>query len=108
MKPANLAPVWLSMGVYPELTELCREHGYCLAVHGSCGRDLDLIAVPWVDTPATPDRLIQEITTKFAFRVVGESNAPKPHGRLCTTLIVSFGECFLDFSVMQPKGPHGV
>jgi len=39
----------------PDLRECARDLGYCLAVHGSQSRDLDLIAVPWVEEPrATP------------------------------------------------------
>ena len=30
---------------------IAKEHGYNLLIHGSMNRDLDLIAVPWVDDP---------------------------------------------------------
>lgn len=100
MKPANLAPVYI--GVYPALAELCREHGYALAVHGSCGRDFDLVAVPWTQTPSSPEVLVSDITTKFSFESTSEPKT-KEHGRLCWTMVVSFGDAFLDFSVM-PTG----
>jgi hypothetical protein len=104
MKSANMAPVYV--GIYGELAELCRECGYALAVHGSLAKDFDLIAVPWVERPFTPDELVEKIVGTFALRVVGEPNSPKLHGRLCTTMIVSFGECYLDFSVMKPDPTH--
>lgn len=44
MKPANNAPVYACM--YQELAEICRAHGYALAIHGSMARDFDLIAIP--------------------------------------------------------------
>ena len=33
------------------LKEIARAYGYNLLVHGSMARDLDLIAIPWVDDP---------------------------------------------------------
>ncbi len=101
MKPPNFAPIYV--GLYPGLAEICRANGYALAAHGSAGRDFDLIAVPWVDSPKTPNELIDAILAQYALTIVGERLVPKGHGRLCTTMIVSFGECFLDFSIMEPK-----
>lgn len=102
MKPANLAPVYV--GIYPGLAELCRANGYALAVHGSVGKDFDLIAIPWAESVVSPGELIKAITTEFALGVVGAENTPMRHGRLCTTMTFSFGECYLDFSIMQPDG----
>jgi hypothetical protein len=101
MKPPNFAPIYV--GLYPGLAEICRANGYALAAHGSAGRDFDLIAVPWVDDPKTPNELIDAILAQYALTIVGERLVQKGHGRLCTTMIVSFGECFLDFSIMEPK-----
>lgn len=42
----------------PRLTEVARDCGYALGVHGSMHRDLDLIAVPWVDEAKSADDLI--------------------------------------------------
>ncbi len=100
MKPANLAPVYV--GIYPELAELCRGHGYALAVHGSLARDFDLVAIPWVDAPASPEELVTAIVSTFALRPVDVSPTDKGHGRLCWSLVVSHGDTFLDFSVMRP------
>lgn len=45
------------------MKEIARENGYNLLVHGSMNRDLDLIAVPWVDEPACfPFELVQKIS----------------------------------------------
>jgi hypothetical protein len=101
MKPANLAPVYVC--IYPALAELCRESGYALAIHGSVARDFDLIAVPWIDNPKQPSELIDLMEKEFVLKVVGDRLVPKKHGRLCTTFIFLFGECFLDFSIMEPK-----
>ena len=41
--------------ILPTLKGVAHEHGYAVAVHGSQARDLDVIAVPWVEgaSPAT-------------------------------------------------------
>src|ERR1039457_6181828 len=38
-----------------------RKHGYAIAVHGSLKRDIDLIAVPWVEHASTPRQLADAI-----------------------------------------------
>ncbi len=47
--------------LYEELVPIARQCGYALAIHGSKTRDLDLIAVPWVDKPLKPETLIKRI-----------------------------------------------
>ena len=99
-KPApSYAPVYAA-ALYPELAILARKHGYALAVHGSLQRDFDLVAIPWVENPGTPDELLDAITTTFAIRKVGGDYSKKPHGRIAHTLSIGFGECCIDISFM--------
>jgi hypothetical protein len=100
MKPANFAPAYL--GLYPELAEVTRSHGYALAAHGSMARDFDLICIPWIEDASEPDVVVKAITSKFGLREVGKPNI-REHGRIVYTLSISFGECFLDFSFMPLK-----
>lgn len=97
MKPANFAPVYACL--YPGLAELTRTHGYALAAHGSLARDLDLICVPWVDSPSEPQAVVDAITQSFAIMQVGEPEQKK-HGRIAYTISLQFGECALDLSFM--------
>lgn len=48
MKPPVCAPIFACM--YPGLCDVARRHGYALAIHGTLIADLDLIAVPWVES----------------------------------------------------------
>lgn len=100
MKPANFAPVYACM--YPQLAELCRQHGYALAAHGTLGRDFDLIAIPWVDVPypSDPQMVVNDMCESFSVREVGGPPSLREHGRLVFSLSLSFGECFLDLSFM--------
>lgn len=102
-KPApTYAPVYAA-ALYPELAAIARRHGYALAVHESLQRDLDLIAVPWVEAPSTPEDVIRDFTTKFWIRVIGEPG-DKPHGRRAWTISVGHGQCAVDLSFMPAKG----
>lgn len=95
-KPNN-APTYMCL--YPGLASIARAHGYALAVHGSLARDMDLIAVPWIDSPKSPEMVISAIESEFAIKRIGELTSA-PHGRMIQTIGISFGECFIDLSFM--------
>lgn len=98
MKPSVYAPMYCAL--YPQLAEITRKHGYALAVHGTLQRDMDLICVPWVESPSEPADVVKEITTEFAIKLVGGPPAIKEHGREAWTISIGFGECFIDLSFM--------
>lgn len=93
---------------YGILKNIAEQHGYALAIHGSFVRDMDLIAVPWIDTAKEPIEMIREMC-----KVVGwneknfnggkpwEPVTSKPHGRIAYH-IVTGGGGYVDISVM-PK-----
>lgn len=49
-KPTHVKPSFYAF-IYKEAKELALKYGYNLVLHGSMNRDLDLIAIPWVDDP---------------------------------------------------------
>jgi len=99
MKPkANNAPTYMCL--YPGLAEIARANGYALAVHGSLARDMDLIAVPWVESPSEPEDVVAAIEERYGIRRIGILT-PAPHGRMVQTIGIQFGECFIDLSFMQ-------
>ena len=100
LKP-NYGPVYAA-AMYPGLSAIFHQHGYALAVHGSLARDLDLIAVPWVEVVSKPEAVLKQITTEYAVTLV-ENPLPfevKPHGRIAYTLSCGFGECAIDLSFL--------
>lgn len=101
MKKANFAPIYC--GMYPELAEIARSHGYALAIHGSLARDFDLIAIPWVENPSKSDVVVRSFEERFALRQTGEADVTY-HGRKRYTMVISFGECFLDLQFMPTIG----
>lgn len=99
------------------LLQIAKDHGYALAVHGSVHRDLDLVAVPWIEEASEPDELIRAF--KLATRTVVTHEdfdhippefhpSQKPHGRVAYSLHVTNSGMYggyLDISVM-PKRPQ--
>src|SRR5437867_763645 len=72
----------------PYITRVARPLGYAIGVHGSMGRDLDLIAVPWVEDAASADELANRIAELTDGTVLENPNAPaKPHGRMVYTIV---------------------
>lgn len=97
MKPANFAPVYACL--YPQLAEIARSHGYALATHGSMARDFDLVCIPWTDSPSDPQAVVDQIVSTFSIRQLPETET-RQHGRLIYTLVLQFGDSFIDLSFM--------
>lgn len=81
----------------PVLREKSRELGYALGLHGSMTRDLDLIAVPWVEEAVPDYELARELQNVLGgYFAEGGSGSihtwatlepgKKPHGRVAYTL----------------------
>jgi hypothetical protein len=102
--------------IYAHLIPIAREHGYALSLHGSMQRDLDLIAVPWIDEASKPYDLVIAIKTAINGYIHDEwdfekcalerdfsrrNPTIKPHGRLTWAIQLGAGY-YIDLSVM-PK-----
>lgn len=61
-------------------TNVGRQLGYAIGVHGSKVKDLDLIAAPWTDEATTPRELVESICYALP-GIYGPPNE-KPHGRI--------------------------
>lgn len=82
--------------------------GYNITLHGSLMRDLDIVAIPWIDNCASSDKLIQKICKDCELEIIDnneqeENNgiAFKPHGRIAVSLI-NHGKwmTYVDLSIM--------
>lgn len=94
--------------ILPSMRRAALEAGYALTVHGSLNRDIDLVAIPWVEHGVwTPDALAEAIAGAIR-GVTGRCNnrsgawTEKPHGRVARTLMVWCGQntADLDLSIM--------
>jgi hypothetical protein len=117
-KPIPKAPAYV--WILPHLTALARTHGYALGLHGSMNRDLDLIAVPWVDDAQPADVLVEAIRAAVDGYMIADGTAAgrwdpeksafvpavvrtpshKPHGRLAWSIHFSGSAFYIDLSVM--------
>lgn len=68
-----------------EVRAAARVCGYALAVHGSMERDLDLIAVPWIDAACPPEALIRHLCEAIEADPIGAVEY-KPHGRVAVSI----------------------
>jgi hypothetical protein len=89
----------------PGLVRVAKECGYALAVHGSLKRDMDLVAIPWVEEAVTAKALIQKLSETVRWKSDAgpvSQKALKPHGREAWVLPLGCGLA-LDVSVMPRK-----
>lgn len=122
MKEPSRAPFYA--GIYPGLCDVARAHGYALAIHGTLQRDLDLLAVPWMEEAAAVERLVDAIrehlgalgyaellefqglpADQAAAIAAGAKNpdtSVKPHGRRAWSLYLAHGS-YIDLSVFPPS-----
>lgn len=78
--------------------------GYAVAVHGSLNRDIDLIAVPWIDAAGSPEDLVSAVCGAAAgvtgsCMKHGKEFTVKPHGRIAATLLVYCGQKHMEIDI---------
>lgn len=96
----------------PAIRAAAHALGYAIGLHGSCRRDLDLIAAPWRDGAADADTLAHAVAQAACGidRAGSYDWEQKPAGRLATSIPICWpawhgqvGAGHIDLSVM-PKG----
>ena len=87
-----------------------RYSGYAVTVHGSPCRDVDLVAVPWVESAKSPEELLEALRgaiTSVVGNCIPRDWSSKPHGRRAVILLVFCGQnhYVIDLSV-TPRVPQ--
>lgn len=95
--------------ILPRIREAAKQLGYAIAIHGTLTRDLDLVAVPWIEEADEPTILVNMIADAVGGYIIGDrvderghiSNHPthQPHGRMSWNICWG-GKVFIDLSVM--------
>lgn len=95
--------------ILPRIRSAAKELGYAVAIHGTLSRDLDLLAVPWIEEAAEPIELVRMIASEVSGFIIGNrtdergyiSDQPHemPHGRMSWNICWG-GKAFIDLSVM--------
>lgn len=101
--------------IIPALRTRAKELGYALAVHGSMVRDLDLIAVPWVDEAVSDDELATALKDVLGGWCTSDckvarwptlDRGKKPHGRVAYTILWGGDDLLqVDLSVTPRDAP---
>lgn len=96
--------------ILPGMRRAAKDAGYAITVHGSLNRDIDLVAIPWVDRDvSSPDDLLNSLVGAVR-SIVGTAAChdkaweQKPHGRLAKIILAFCGQnsAHIDLSVMPP------
>lgn len=97
------------MSRLPAIREAAQSLGYAIGLHGSCRRDLDLIAAPWRDGASDPDTLARAVA-HAACGITRQGKYDwerKPAGRVATSIPICWpgwhgqdGAGHIDLSVM--------
>jgi hypothetical protein len=119
---ARRLPVLVARQMFYEaigaLRARARRLGYALAGHGSLGRDIDIVAVPWVASAAPAEELIEalrdQIETTLGRRAwwIDERNStgvpPEKispvtfaHGRRAWSIYLSGASTYFDISILS-------
>lgn len=85
--------------LYPVLREAARDCGYALALHGSLQKDLDVVAIPWVEEAGSESLLVQ-LLTECAGGVLRPERTEKPHGRVAWTIELAAQGGYIDLSIL--------
>lgn len=84
-------------GRIARIRKLAKEVGYAVAVHGSLKRDVDLVAVPWIEEAIGNHDFVEYLCLHLPAVVTDITR--KPHGRY-GCILQGFGRKHFDVSVM--------
>lgn len=90
----------------PAITDVAKQHGYSIAVHGSLTRDFDLIAFPWTDDVSDPEILLFGIMDAIGMKEIDKSITiksgaeQKPHNRIAYAVQLGMG-LYIDLSIFK-------
>ena len=93
--------------IWEDIRQAAWECGWAVALHGSLSRDMDIMAMPWVEDCTDEEVMIKTIIERcFGDSIISQCglkiDRSKPHGRVCY-LIPIYNDVYLDISIMGNK-----
>jgi hypothetical protein len=89
-----------SESIYRLMLPIANQNGYALLLHGSKVRDVDMVAVPWVEEACTQELLIKAFCVAFQLSIVKFEQ--RPHNRYSYALYKKgWSDQFIDISVIN-------
>ena len=91
--------------LWEDIRNAAMDCGWAVALHGSLARDMDIMAMPWIENCTDADTMIDTIIEKcLGDNIMSEYgkkvDRTKPHGRVCY-LIPIYDDFYLDISIMS-------
>ena len=84
VKSVKVKPAFYAI-CYHEMKLIAHNCGYNLVLHGSLNRDMDLIAIPWIEDVEEPDFMINLFAKYLGGSIMEQSEKSKhcfAHGRM--------------------------
>ena len=104
MKELTWKPAFYAV-LYDSMKRAAMERWYTLEIHGSMHRDMDLIAVAWIEEASPMEELIESIDECLWKTVFKESKwgtlTKRPHGRISIALSIMW-DWYIDLSIIPP------
>ena len=79
-KPIHAKPSYYAI-MFEPLKAIALKYGYNLVLHGSLNRDMDLIAIPWIEELGIVDDMINEFCEYVGGEINTDVTSDAPHGR---------------------------
>lgn len=79
-KPIHAKPSYYAI-MFEPLKAIALKYGYNLVLHGSLNRDMDLIAIPWIEELGLVDEMIREFCEYVGGQINNDVKRDAPHGR---------------------------
>lgn len=90
--------------MWGDIRQCAMDNGWAVALHGSLTSDMDIMAMPWVETAIPFDELAGKIAGLFEGNGLAEyfqiTYKEKPHGRIVATIPI-WDDFYLDISSMK-------
>ena len=94
--------------MYEDIRYVAIHCGWAIALHGSLSSDMDIIAIPWVDSATSFEHLIEKTSGLFDGNIMAENYLitynEKPHGRTVATIPI-WEDFYLDISTVDIRKP---
>jgi len=79
-KPIHAKPSYYAI-MFEPLKAIALKYGYNLVLHGSLNRDMDMIAIPWVEELGSVEEMINEFCEYVGGEINTDAPSTAPHGR---------------------------
>jgi len=97
-KAAFYASIW------PDLRDAAMDCGWALGLHGSLSKDMDIMAMPWVEGAKPVEEMIKALSGCFTESRFAEQHlvpkTGKPNGRVVYTMSI-WADFYLDINIIS-------